>query len=129
MQFGHRLGRPARIFDGLPARVLGDEALEPSPTLRFGARPRHDAEGDSVQPAHNCCAVPDRARAPSKHQERRLEGIIRVMAIVRQRSAEPPYHSSVPFHEDLERRLRVCFITVSGSLDEPVEELFVGQSA
>ena len=111
------------------AGLLGDDALQQAATSRFSARPRRDPGGDSVKPARNRVAVADRGRAPGQHQESRLERVIRIMAIVHQRSAEPPHHRPVPLDQDLERRLRIRVITVAISGHEPIEKLAVGQAA
>jgi len=90
------------------------------PTGRAGSRPDRDPMGNSVQPVAHEVAVADRTRAPNQDEESGLEGILDVLIVTENSSANTQDHRPVPRHQGGERHLVALG-------DEPLEQLALTQ--
>ena len=77
---------------------------------------------DPEQPARDRPAPADGPGPVGQDEEDGLEGILRVVRIVKDAPADPQHHRAVPDHQLLEGRLRGLI----APRDEPVQELRVG---
>ena len=76
-----------------------------------------------VQPARHRIPPADRARPPGQHQERRLRGVLGVVAIPEDPPADPHHHRPVALHQRRERRLGL----LGRPEPEPLQQRAVGQ--
>ena len=110
---------------GRPSRHLRAASLVPAPTGRGGPRIGRDPQGDPVQPTGHRVAIADRAGPLDQDQERRLEGILRVVEVTQGAPADAHHHRTVPFDQGIERR--PGRLATPGR--EPLQELAVGEVA
>jgi hypothetical protein len=70
-------------------------------------RLRRGPVGDAVQPAAHRVTLADRGRLASEDEERRLEGVFRVLLVAQHRTADAQHQRAVPPHQGGERLLVV----------------------
>ena len=83
-----------------------------------------DAEGDAVEPAPDRFPVADGGGAADEDQEGGLEGVLGVVLVAEDRTADAEDHRPVTLEQGGERRLRGLVAAVG----EPAQELGVGQA-
>ena len=81
-----------------------------------------DAMRDPEEPARDRPAPADRAGPAGQHEEGGLEGVLRIVGVMKDAPADPQHHRAVPGHQLLEGRLR-GLIAPRG---EPLQELRIG---
>ena len=86
-------------------------------------RPMGRPVGHAVEPGGQRVAHPDRTGLPHQDQERRLEGVVRVLGPSEDLAANPQHHRPVAFHQLAEGRLGRTL----PAADEPAQELGVAQ--
>ena len=70
-----------------------------SPTRRPRPRTRGDPQRHPVQPRPDRISRPDRPCAACQHQERRLEGVLGLVAVAEHRATDSQHHRAVPRHQ------------------------------
>ena len=111
--------RPSGDRSPTPARRRSGRAGVGGPRT-VGAR-RH-AMRDPEQPARDRPGPSDRPRPAGQDEEDGLEGVLRVVIVMKDAPADPQHHRAVPDHQLLEGRVRGLVATRG----EPVQELRVG---
>ncbi len=111
VELGNR-GRHLRALPFVAAAPLG-----------VGSGSHRDPIGDLVKPASQHAAVADRSRLPREHEEGCLEGILRILMLGQDMTANAQDHGAVPAHQDLEGRLRIVLTLAQ----EEIEQLLVRQ--
>jgi hypothetical protein len=124
-----RLAFPVRpgVLHGRAGRVRDREEPPfvglPSRDRRPGTRP--DAEGDLVEPRAQRVVHPERVGLAHQHQERRLEGIQRVLFVTQGRPADAEDHRAVTADDLGEGQLGEFVL----SPDEPLQQRSVGHAS
>ena len=96
----------------------------PAPAIEPDLRLPRRADRDAVEPGAQPVGVADRQGLAGQHEEDGLEGVLGVVVVAQELSADAQHHRPVPRHERGERRIpgRVA----AGG--EPLHQLPVGQS-
>jgi len=82
---------------------LGGQVFVAEPPCPLVAGGPGGVQGDAVEPGPDRAALAGGGRVAGQRQERRLEGIFRVMGVAELTAAQSPDHRSVPPQQQLER--------------------------
>ena len=117
-----RIGASRRPRPGASGAAGSSRHARASPPGRLDAGPHGDPPGDPVEPRAERVALADRPGLADQDEERRLEGVLRVVRVAQHAAADPQDHRPVPAQDSLEGRL----VPAAG---EPVEELPLADSS
>ncbi len=103
-------------------RARREPLFLPSPAADLEPGETRRAEGNTIEPVAQQVGFTDGTRFPGQDEEGGLEGVLGVMAVAQDLSADTEHHRPVSGHQRGERR----FAGVVAPSDEAFEELTVG---
>ena len=120
----HGRRQPVPIIGNNPVeRHLGQSSLECPAAARVGPGSPRGSAGDTVQPRAQGIAHPERSALADQDQERRLEGVHRLVVIAENAASGAENHRPMPLDQDREGQLG----RLAPAGREPLEKLPVRQ--